>query len=180
MFPAMKPSSILTLTLAVALSASGCATRPVALQLPAIANVVSPQPGMVTGGRLGADDIARVHDAGIRHVIDLTPDAETPDFDEAAAVRAAGLVYSNLPLDGAAGLTRANVHAFDAVLRHGKRPVLVHCSSGNRVGAIAALRAAWVQGHSAEDAIAIGKKWGLKGLEGEVRRRIGAGPQASP
>lgn len=173
----MNPSTILSLALAVALSLAGCATRSVALQLPAIANAVSPQSGVVSGGRLGPDDIARVRDAGIRHVIDLTPDAETPDFDEAAAARAAGLAYSNLPLDGAAGLTPANVHAFDALLRHARRPVLVHCSSGNRVGAIAALRAAWVQGHSAEDAIAIGKKWGLKGLEGEVRRRIEAGPQ---
>jgi len=154
--------------------------RPVALPLPSITNVVSPQRGVVSAGRLGPDDIGRVHDAGVRHVIDLTLDAETPDFDEAVAVRAAGLVYSSVPVDGADGLTRANVHAFDTLLRHARRPVLVHCSSGNRVGAMAALRAAWVQGQSVEEAIAIGKKWGLKGLEGEVRRRIETGPQASP
>lgn len=171
----MKPCSILIFTAVAALSIAGCATRPLARPLPAITNAVSPQPGVVSGGRLAPEDIARVRAAGIRHVIDLTADAETPDFDEAAAVRAAGLAYSTLPLDGPAGLTPANVHAFDVLLRHARRPVLVHCSSGNRAGAIAALRAAWVQGHSTEDAIAIGKDWGLRGLEGEVRRLIQAG-----
>lgn len=42
-----------------------------------------------------------------------------------------------------------------------KRPLLVHCASGNRVGATAALRAAWVEGHDAKDAIGIGKAWDL-------------------
>lgn len=175
----MKLTSLLAFTAALALS--GCATRPVATELPAVANAVSPEPGVVSAGRLAPADIGRVHDAGIRQVIDLTPDAETPDFDEAAAVRAAGLAYSNLPLGGPADLTPANVQAFDTMLRAAKRPVLVHCGSGNRVGAMAALRAAWLEGRSAEDAIAIGKAWGLKGLEGEVRRRIELGPdQVAP
>ena len=108
-------------------------------------------------------------------MIDLTPDAETPDFDEAAAVRAAGLLYSNLPLRGAVDLTRENVMTFDALVRDAERPVLVHCASGNRVGAMAALRAAWVDGKQVDEAIATGKAWGLKGLEEEVRRRIEAG-----
>ena len=92
------------------------------------------------------------------------------------AVRASGLRYSNLPLRGAADLTRENVAAFDALLRDSSRPVLVHCASGNRVGAMAALRAAWVDGKPADEAIAIGRTWGLKGLEGEVRRRLESGP----
>jgi uncharacterized protein (TIGR01244 family) len=150
-----------------------------AIEVPAIADAVSPAPGVVSSGRLAPADIERVRDAGIRHIIDLTPDAETPDFDEAAAARAAGLDYSNLPLSGPADLTRENVQAFDTMLRHAKRPVLVHCASGNRVGALAALRAAWVDDKPAEEAIASGKAWGLKGLEGEVRRRIEAGPQGA-
>jgi protein tyrosine phosphatase (PTP) superfamily phosphohydrolase (DUF442 family) len=82
--------------------------------------------------------------------------------------------YSNLPLRGAADLTRENTIAFDELMRTAQRPVLVHCSSANRVGAIAALRAAWVDGKSEEESIAIGKAWGLKGLEPDVRERIRA------
>lgn len=58
------------------------------------------------------------------------------------------------------------------LLRDAGRPALVYCASGNRVGATAALRAVWVEGLPAEEAIAIGRDWGLKGLEDEVRRRI--------
>jgi hypothetical protein len=41
---------------------------------------------------------------------------------------------------------------------------------------MAALRAAWVEGRPTDEAIAVGRAWGLKGLEDEVRRRIEAGP----
>jgi len=142
--------------------------------VPELSNAVSPEQGVIAAGRIGPGEVAALRDAGFRHVIDLTPDAETPGFDEAAAVRAAGLRYSNLPLAGASELTRENVLAFDTLLAGAERPLLVHCASGNRVGAMAALRAAWVEGHSAEEAIAIGREWGLSGLEEEVRRRIEA------
>ena len=164
------------LALAAALSVAGCATPSVGTRLPAVAGAVSPAPGIVSAGRLDASDIERAREAGIREIIDLTLDAETPGFDEAAAVRNAGLAYANLPLSGPGDLTLENVQAFDAMLRSAERPVLVHCGSGNRVGAMAALRAAWVDGRPAEEAIAVGKSWGLKGLEDEVRRRIGGEP----
>jgi uncharacterized protein (TIGR01244 family) len=133
----------------------------------------------VTAGRLKPEDITQLHQAGIVHVIDLTPDAETPDFDEASVVEAAGIRYSNLPVGGAIDLTFQNVVAFDKTMRDAKRPVLVHCASGNRVGAMAALRAAWIDGKSEDEALMIGKAWGLKGLEAEVRERI-RGDQRAP
>ena len=108
---------IAPMVLAAALASGGCATTAEPSALPAIADAVSPAPGIVAAGRLEPADIARVREAGVRHVIDLTPDAETPDFDEAAAVRAAGLTYSNLPLRGSVDLTRENVIAFDALVR---------------------------------------------------------------
>lgn len=166
----MKPSRALLLLVPGLIAA--CATRPALVAIPDVPHVRSPAPGVVAAGRLGPSDIERVRASGVRRVIDLTPDAETPDFDEAAAVRAAGLAYANLPLRGAADLTRENVRAFDALLRDAHQPVLVHCASGNRVGAMAALRAAWVEGRSGDEAVAIGRAWGLTGLEAEVRRRL--------
>ncbi|MDX1549980.1 MAG: hypothetical protein R3278_05475, partial [Lysobacter spongiicola] len=85
----------------------------------------------------------------------------------------------NLPLAGPSDLTRENVLAFDQLLRDAERPVLVHCGSGNRVGAMAALRAAWVEGQSPDDAIATGKAWGLTSLKDAVRERLEAGPGAT-
>lgn len=86
----------------------------------AIAEAVSPVPGLASMGRPQPDDIARVREAGVRHVVDLTLDAETPDFDEAAAVRAAGLEYSNLPVRRAVDLTLENAKAFGALVRNAK------------------------------------------------------------
>src|SRR5690606_8137804 len=121
------------------------------------------------GGRITAEDLPALRAAGITRVIDLTPDAETPTFDEAAAVRAAGLSYDNLPIAGAGDLSPASVTAFDQLLRGTEGPTLVHCASGNRVGAMAALRAAWLQRADEEAAIAEGRRCGLRSLEGEVR-----------
>ncbi|HEY4583472.1 MAG TPA: sulfur transferase domain-containing protein [Lysobacter sp.] len=169
----MTSTARVFLILALA-AAAGCATTAPTV-VPAVADARSPARGIVTGGRLAPGDVDAVRAAGIRTVIDLTPDAETPGFDEAAAVRGAGLAYANLPLSGPADLTRANVLAFDALLRRAARPVLVHCASGNRVGAMAALRAAWIDGLGADEAIAVGRAWGLTGLEPAVRARLSTG-----
>lgn len=170
----MKTAKLLLIALALA----GCATaKPVAVaDLPALPHLAQPAPGVFASGRLTAVDMESIKDAGIREVIDLTLDSETPEFDEAAAARSRGLHYRNLPIEGASALTTENVRAFDALLRAAKRPVLVHCSSGNRVGALAALRAAWLYGYEPAEAVALGKAWGLKGLEAEVRNQLQAGP----
>lgn len=165
---------------AVVLCAGGCATshdaaRPAMATTSSPANLAIPTPGVYSAGRLQPADLVWLRANGLRHVIDLTDDAETPDFDEAARVQALGVRYDNLPIRGAESLTLENIRTFDALLRVSDRPVLVHCSSSNRVGAVAALRAAWIDGVDAEAAIAEGKRWGLKGLEPAVREVLERG-----
>ncbi len=129
----------------------------------------------MASGRLQASDIPALKRAGTRQVIDLSLDSETPDFDEAAAVRAAGIGYHNLPIRGAGDLTRDRVVQFDRLLREaGEQPTLVHCASSNRVGAMIALRAALLGGQSTDAALAEGRRWGLKSLEPAVRERLQA------
>src|SRR5690606_39211066 len=117
-------------------------------------------------------DVPMLRAAGIRRVINLAPASETPGFDEAAAVRAVGMRYDALPIAGAGDLDREAVLDFDQLLQAAGGPTLVHCGSGNRVGALVALRAAWLQGADEEAAVEEGRRWGLGGLEGEVRQRI--------
>lgn len=133
---------------------------------------VAPAENIHAGGRIAATDLPALRDAGIVHIIDLTPDAETPDFDEASAARAAGFAYDNLPIASPNDLSRDAVNAFHNLLRNTQGPTLVHCASGNRVGALAALRAAWIDGKTDEAAIAEGRRWGLRGLEAEVRKQL--------
>lgn len=151
-----------------------CASPPPVHEVQVIPGAKTPVAGVVATGKLGAADVARLRGSGIRHVVDLSLDAETPGFDEAGAMQARGIGYSNLPVRGAADLTVDNVRTFDRLLRESPRPVLVHCASGNRVGAMAALRAAWLEDRSVDEAIAIGRAWGLTGLEDAVRARIGS------
>jgi hypothetical protein len=51
--------------------------------------------------------------------------------------------------------------------------VLIHCSSSNRVGALMALRAAWMQNVPTADAIKLGESYGLTKLLPDVRKLLG-------
>ena len=50
--------------------------------------------------------------------------------------------------------------------------VLLHCASGNRVGALLALAAVQVDGASPEAALTLGRAAGLKSLEPVVMERL--------
>lgn len=126
-------------------------------------------------GQPTAEAIAQLKSAGITTVIDLRPDLETPDLDEKAVAEKSGLKYRSLPISGAADLTRENVRLFDQLTKEtASDNVLIHCASGNRVGAMLALQARWVQGKSAQDSLAIGKAAGLTGLTGDVQKLLEA------
>lgn len=169
---------IRSLLLSVALAATPLlvhAATPAEAALAGLPNVSFPAPHRVASGRLHGDDVAALKRAGIKQVIDLSADSETPDFDEAAAMRAADISYHNLPIHGAGALTRARVRQFNQLLQDaGDEPTLVHCASSNRVGAMIALRAALVDGQSTEAALSEGRRWGLKSLEPAVLERLRA------
>jgi uncharacterized protein (TIGR01244 family) len=135
-------------------------------------------------GQPTAEALAQLPGAGITTVIDLRPDQETPELDEKSVAEKAGLKYRALPISGAADLTRENVTRFDQLLKAtANENVLIHCASGNRVGAMLALQARWVQGKSAEEALAIGKAAGMTGLATDVQKLLdapAAAPQSSP
>ena len=143
-------------------------------EMPALKNLSQPDPGHYAAGAVSAADVDALAKAGIRNVINLRPASETPDFDEASAVRAAGMNYESLPIASADDLNRVNVERFDALLKKQQgQPSLVHCASSNRVGALMALRAGWIKGQSTDEAIAVGKQWGLASLEPVVRQKLG-------
>ncbi|GAB3037288.1 hypothetical protein GCM10027285_21120 [Oleiagrimonas citrea] len=142
---------------------------------PSIRNLSHPAPHRMASGALDAADMPTLRQAGVKEIISLRTPEETPGFDEAKVVRSAGMTYRNLPIHGAKGLTRANVERFDALLRQaGDKITLVHCASSNRVGAMIALRAAWLQHKSPAEALAEGQRWGLKSLASAVRARLNA------
>lgn len=155
-------------------STGAFATNNVAIgEMPALKNLSQPYPGHYAAGAISAADVDALAKAGIRNVINLRPASETPEFDEASAIRAAGMSYELLPIASANDLNRTNVERFDALLKQQQdQPSLVHCASSNRVGALMALRAGWINRKSINEAIAVGKLWGLASLEPVVRQKL--------
>ena len=80
--------------------------------------------------------------------------------------------FYSVPVAGASGVTYENAAALTSLLDtiEGEATVL-HCGSGNRVGALVALSELESNGGDIEAAVQKGKDWGLTGLESEIRNR---------
>ncbi len=124
-------------------------------------------------GQPDAKLLERAAAAGYVGVIDLRTPGEDRGYDEAAVAASLGLDYVALPVAGPAGVTFDNAAALDRALAGMDGPVLLHCASGNRVGALVALGAK-AGGATDEEALAAGRAAGLTGLESVVRERLAA------
>lgn len=131
-----------------------------------IPNLLHIAPNEYVGGFVSPESLSEVAALGFTHIIDMLPEHEHGAFDEAAMAAELGLYYVHLPIVGGHDLNRSNAEALDALLASvGETPVLVHCMSGNRVGALFALRAAWLKGMSHDEALLEGRRYGLTKLE---------------
>jgi uncharacterized protein (TIGR01244 family) len=139
-------------------------------------NLLRPQESRIVSGAIDAKDLGRLRAAGVKHVINLRTVEESQGLDEAGITAGLGMDYHWIPIQGAQSLTEANARKLDAALAAvGDELTLVHCASGNRVGALIAVREAWIRGQSTEDAIAEGRRWGLASLETAVRELLQGG-----
>jgi len=125
----------------------------------------------VSSGQPDLEVLSRVKDAGFKTIVDLRGESEDRGMDEMAEVEALGMNYVSLPIAGGGDVTYENAAALDKILADANGPVLLHCASGNRVGALTALRAK-LAGASDEEALAEGKAAGLTRLEGVVKERL--------
>ena len=134
-----------------------------------IPNLIQVESGVWSAGQPETGDWARLPADGIRAVVNLRGADEQPRLDEAAAVRACGLDYHALPVSSPADFTPERVAAFaDLVARLRAGGVLVHCGSGNRVGAMFALARGREPGVSVDAALDYGRRAGLTGLEPQI------------
>ena len=140
-----------------------------------IAQVPRPLEGILSMGQPTPQQIEDAARAGVRTVINLRTDAEGGFEWEQAAVEGLGMRYVRIPIAGADDLTRDNVKRLDDVLREdlARGQVLLHCASGNRNGALLALREAWMRGASPEAALEVGRAAGLTRFAPETRALLG-------
>jgi len=126
-------------------------------------------------------ELVAASQAGARHVVNARDTGEFTAWDESALVESLGMRYHHLPIGGPADLDRDAIERFDRILDDiADQPALLHCASGNRIGALFALRAAWIEGEDTETAIEIGKAHGLTGLAGAVRSKLQGDEPESP
>ena len=138
----------------------------------ALPNQGEPIDGVITAGQPTAEQFEQLREAGVRKVISLRTEGEPVPFDETALATKHKLVFQRIPIGGPDDLTKENVQRLDEALSSANGKVLLHCGSSNRVGALLALRAKWIDGASAEEAMELGKKAGLTALEPAVKQKL--------
>ncbi|MEE2789415.1 MAG: sulfur transferase domain-containing protein [Myxococcota bacterium] len=140
-----------------------------------IINQKQPQPNLITGGQPTDAQFEQFAADGYRTVINLRGVGESGTETQPTLMARLGLTYEHLPIEGVAGTQFDNARLFQACLAAAEWPVIVHCASGNRVGALFALAAALDGVTDVTAAIEIGRAHGLTGLEPHVRQLIMTG-----
>ncbi len=108
------------------------------------------------------DDFAQAKKGGVKSVINIRHEDEDPTFDERRAIADLGLNYYNPAFNGPEEFTDAVIDENLRLLRTVERPVLYHCASANRVGAVWYIYRRIDGGLSHEAALAEAKTVGLK------------------
>jgi uncharacterized protein (TIGR01244 family) len=132
---------------------------------------VYPVDGITASGQPSEASFQVFAEEGYAAVIDLRTAGEDRGLDEPAVVEALGMDYISLPI-GRDGITTDNAIVLGRLIQGYDEPVLVHCGSSNRVGALLALKAFSDSG-DAELALEVGRAGGLTRLEGTVKEVMG-------
>ncbi len=126
----------------------------------------------ITGGQPSVKDLTLLAKHGVKTVINLRTKKEFTQFDEKKIVESLGMKYISIPVAGKNGINQQNLTLFNQALGQNKNKTLVHCASGNRVGAFFALDAFNYKGKSATEAMIIGKKTGLTRLAPTIKSQL--------
>lgn len=91
-------------------------------------------PGIATSGVLSRDAIQELVKHSFRTVIDLRTKPEGTE-EEKLAIEAASMTYINIPVTSA-GIEDSQLEAFKQAIAEASPPILLHCATGNRAGAM--------------------------------------------
>ncbi len=129
-----------------------------------------------TGGTIQSKDaIKELKSSGFKTVIDLRQAPEGVER-ERGKVEQEGLTYVNLPVSGSTALSDETLIQFNKLIEKVEKPVLIHCASGNRAGAV------WAnhllsKGATLEEAIEQGQRIGMQSLFAIELRETHASPK---
>lgn len=139
-----------------------------------VRNARMPLPGLVTAGQPTQEQFDGLVAAGFENFISLRLADEGGAGWEEEYAPSVGASFTRLPVSGSAGLNRETAEELGRLLdAAGDGGTVLYCGSSNRVGALLALKAFWVDGVSAEDALELGKAAGVTRLESTLVELLG-------
>jgi len=133
---------------------------------------VRPVNGVTTAGQPNAEAFKVFADAGYVAVIDIRTVGEDRGLDEPTVVQGLGMDYVQMPIGGD-DITFEKAEKLQQLIDMYDEPVLVHCGSANRVGALFAL-SKYRETGDLDKALEAGQEAGLTRLEGAVVEAINA------
>ena len=164
-------NKLIQLVFTALLSFSVLATQTVTTELD-ILNLKAQSEYVLTSGQPNQTDFAKLKELGVKNIINLRGDNET-NWSEQDLVTELGMNYYHIPVQSKADITIENATKLQNLLNeHQQQTTLLHCASSNRVGALVALYNAITLKKPIDEAVEIGKQWGLKSLEGVVRSKV--------
>lgn len=128
---------------------------------------VAPVDGITAAGQPDKAAFEVFARSGYTTVIDLRGENENRGLDEVAVVEGLGMDYVLFPITGPDAISYDNARTLDKLIEDADGPVLVHCGSSNRVGALLALSKK-LEGADANTAMSYGLEGGMTGLAGMV------------
>ena len=170
-------SACLVLVLA-ACASSGNVGSPLSeadLSILSLNNPQNAQGRVLTGGQPSPEDLAALKRFGLRRHYQLAHRERRHWLRRTGNGGRTGLHLCQYSGRHQNGLTAATASNLRSAVNQTKAPVLLHCGSGNRVGAVYALGAYYLDGKSIEEALAVGRATGLTGFEPTVRKLLERG-----
>ncbi len=159
---------LMTLTTIILTSSVQASGRvPFAHQIIPVQNYSRASDQIAISGMIGDGGVQALASHGFKTIIDLRTSTEGTEAEK-ALVDATGMNYINIPMT-VAGISDEQLEAFTKAVESAETPILIHCGSGNRAGAM------WAsyqikKGVDPELALAAGRKAGMRTpMEEKVR-----------
>ncbi|MDH3627342.1 MAG: sulfur transferase domain-containing protein [Acidobacteriota bacterium] len=134
-----------------------------------IRNLREPIPGVWVGGQPTREQLEALADDGFKTIVNLRQLDEDGAWDETSLVEELGMQFLHIPIGGAEGFHRENAERLAAVVDDpARQPALIHCASGNRVGALFAVKAVALDNATDEEALTLGRAAGLTRLADQM------------
>jgi len=142
--------------------------------LEGVANCRSVGSDLVFAGQPTPDALRELAGRGYHTILSTRGEGEL-DWDEKALADSLGMKFVTIPMGYPIESIRDEwVEQFDRLMSGAERPMLAHCSSGNRVAGLWAVWLAERKGVPAAEAIELGTEAGMTRLRPVVEKRLAA------